>query len=347
LAAAYLDHCRAKGLRDLRFAHTCVARLKQHFGGWRANRITPDAIATYIARRQVEGYALGKDGEQRRCYANGTINRDLATLRRILRLGRQAGKVLLVPQFEMLREAAPRQGFLSDVDFVALEAQLRDDLRLPISFKYTYGWRKAAVFSLTWDKLNLREGTVELDRRYSKNGEPVLVYLTEELWARFRAQWEATCKLVLKRTPGVTPQQVRETVPWVFHRHGKRIGRFDRAWKRACKAIGRGELTPHDLRRSAARRMDRLGIPRTVQMQLAGWRTDSIYRRYRIVDEQDLREAAAKLGAGPFAFSLPPGAREAAPASRPSRTSQECKWLILRGRAFCSAGARSCGKGHV
>lgn len=322
LADAYLAHCRAKGLRDLKFPSLCVSRLKAHFAGWRANRITPDAIATYVTRRQTEGYARGKDDENRKPYANGTVNRDLAVLRRILRLGRKAGKVLVVPDLEMLREAPPRSGFIGDVDFLALEAKLPEYLALPIAFKFTYAWRREAVFSLSWEKLDLREGTVELDARYSKNGEPTLVFLTAELLARFRAQWEATRALVRKRIPDATPAQVREAVPWVFHRGGRRVGDFRKSWKKACAAIGRPELTPHDLRRSAARRMDRLGIPRTVAMALAGWKTDAIYRRYRIVDEQDLKEAAAKLGGDPFAKTLPLEAPEAAPASPPSQTSQ-------------------------
>jgi hypothetical protein len=44
--------------------------------------------------------------------------------------------------------------------------------------------------------------------------------------------------------------------------------------------------------------MDRREISRAVAMVIAGWKTDSIFRRYRIVDDQDLREAAAKLGGG-------------------------------------------------
>lgn len=313
---AYKARHAAMGCRGLGFVQCCVARLKEFFSGWRASRITLNGLTEYIAFRQRTEYRKGK------IFSNATVNRHLAVLRAALRLGRKTGRVLVLPEFEKLKEAPPRQGFVGDVDFLALEAALPEELRLAIAFKYTYGWRKEAVFSLPWDKLNLREGSVELDARYSKNGEPVLVYLTESLRERFERQWKDTVALVRKRIPGATPAQVREVVPFVFHRRGKRILDFRRSWKKACAAIGRPELMPHDLRRSAARNMDRKGISRSVAMVLAGWKTDAIYRRYRIVDEQDLREAAAKLGAGPFAFPLPLQAGEAAPASPPSRTSQ-------------------------
>ena len=41
----------------------------------------------------------------------------------------------------------------------------------------------------------------------------------------------------------------------------------------------------HDLRRSAARNMDRAGVSRHVAMQIPGHKTEAMYRRYSIVSE--------------------------------------------------------------
>ena len=49
-----------------------------------------------------------------------------------------------------------------------------------------------------------------------------------------------------------------------------------------------------DLRRTAARDMERAGLPRTVAMQIIGHKTEAMYRRYAIVSEADHREAARK-----------------------------------------------------
>ena len=43
--------------------------------------------------------------------------------------------------------------------------------------------------------------------------------------------------------------------------------------------------------------MERSGVPRTVAMQLIGHKTESVYRRYAIVDATMLKEAAGKLDA--------------------------------------------------
>ena len=41
--------------------------------------------------------------------------------------------------------------------------------------------------------------------------------------------------------------------------------------------------------------MRRAGVDRDVIMKIGGWKTDSVFRRYNIVDETDLHEAATAL----------------------------------------------------
>jgi hypothetical protein len=53
----------------------------------------------------------------------------------------------------------------------------------------------------------------------------------------------------------------------------------------------------HNLRRSAVRNFERAGVSQAVAMRLTGHKTASVYRRYRIVDETDLRQALAKTEA--------------------------------------------------
>jgi hypothetical protein len=61
------------------------------------------------------------------------------------------------------------------------------------------------------------------------------------------------------------------------------------------RALG-GARAPHDFRRTAIRNLERDGVPRSVAM--VGQKTEEVYRRYAIVDEAMIREAAIKMNRG-------------------------------------------------
>lgn len=96
-----------------------------------------------------------------------------------------------------------------------------------------------------------------------------------------------------------------QVVSWVFvrmvarGRRGKKapqqITSFTKAWKTACVEAGCPGRIPHDLRPTAVRNMVRPRVPERVAMKLTGHKTASVFQRYNIVSEGDLRTAAAQL----------------------------------------------------
>jgi integrase len=87
------------------------------------------------------------------------------------------------------------------------------------------------------------------------------------------------------------------------------IAEFRGAWERACRVAGCPGRLFHDLRRTAARNMTRAGVPRHVAMAVTGHLTESMFRRYDIVDEGDLRRAAQQTQL--YVDTLPVERREA------------------------------------
>jgi hypothetical protein len=129
-------------------------------------------------------------------------------------------------------------------------------------------------------------GFVRLEPGTTKNQEGRAFPITPALRAILERRQELTrrCERAQARI-----------LPLVFHRSGRPILSFRRSWKKACEKAGRPGLLFHDLRRSAVRTLERAGVARSVAMKLTGHKTESIYRRYAIVAEADLREAGIKL----------------------------------------------------
>jgi integrase len=161
------------------------------------------------------------------------------------------------------------------------------------------GWRIGNVQLLQWTQVDFTAGTVRLEPGRTKNDEGVTFPFSvlPELESVLRAQWDMT-KAVERET--------RQVIPWVFHRDSKPIRYFRRSWARACLTAGVGQVDPqtkqpralkfrHDFRRTAVRNLERAGVPRSVAMKLTGHKTESVYRRYAIAAERDLREGVAKL----------------------------------------------------
>jgi integrase len=245
--------------------------LAAFFGQLRAPEVTTARVKQYIDKRREAGAE------------NATINRELAALKRMFSLAAQCTppKVAQVPFIPMLKEDNIREGFFEDEEYRAVRGNLADYLKPVIDFGYVTGWRKSEILGLTWNRVNLREGTVRLEGRETKNKAARDIYLGAQLEGLLKGQMG-------KRRLGC---------PYVFHNEGRKIRGFSKAWATACRRAGVPGRLFHDLRRTAVRNMVRAGIPERVAMMISGHKTRSVFDRYNIVSPNDLKQAAARIDA--------------------------------------------------
>jgi integrase len=256
-------------------AGQALAHVVKHFGeGCRAVTITAPALDAYAVKRMHDAKPA-------------TVKNELALLRRAFNLAVRKRLLLERPAFPTIGLDNIRKGFFEEDAFRAVAARLPEEVRTLVTFLFLTGWRRGEAIGLLWSNVDLQAGVLRIED--SKNREPRTLPFRAlpELDALIRSQREKTTAL---------ERRWARIIPYVFHRDGHRIGAFRKTWASACKAAGAPGRLVHDLRRSAARNLSRAGVPKRVVMQLCGWKTRSVFDRYRIVSERDLAEGLAKLG---------------------------------------------------
>jgi integrase len=240
-----------------------IARARTDFGHVRAATLTAEQVDQYVKDRLEQGSA------------KASINRVTQLLAQAYKLAELPG-----PRIRKLSEKGnERKGFYSEHEIRRIIANLDANLGDFTLFGWLTGWRKNEIRSLRWEDVDgsaIRLGAID-----AKDREARAVPLEGELAA-----------LIARRQ--VARQVMRDGTPMlcslVFHRDGEAVGDFRKAWATACRRAGVPRLF-HDLRRSACRNMIQAGVPQSVAMKISGHRTDSMFRRYAIVAESDLRTA--------------------------------------------------------
>lgn len=281
---------------DWRWKH-----LQALFANMLAANLRTDDLIHYTRQRQEQGAA------------NATINRELATLRCALNLGKRSSKVRLVPYFPMLKENNVRRGFVEDADFAKMIAGATELwVRTFLEMAYTYGWRVSELLGLRVRSVSIPNRTVRLDTGTTKNGEGREVRMTPKV-----------TELLRLAVVGKKPDDYLFTRASKNGKPGRPISDFRLTWAKLCVQAGLGEflcrncgqpvgakkkcgecgskkrkyrgLIVHDLRRSAAKAARRAGVPESVIMATGGWKTPAMFRRYAIVSSTEQREFVEKL----------------------------------------------------
>jgi integrase len=273
LAEDLLSDYQSNNRKSLKWAKRRVGQhLAPFFAGLRAIDITTERIRAYTLNRQEQGAS------------NASINRELAALKRMFNLAVKMtpSKVARTPHIPMLKESNVRKGFFEHKEYSAMLRELPSYLKPVLVFGYYTGARQGEIIGLHWHQVDLISRTVHLEAGTTKNDQPRTIAMTGELFKILRSR-----------------KKIRDLhfpeCEHVFFNKGKKICKFERAWKSAANRAGIPGKLFHDLRRTAIRNMVRAGVPERVAMAISGHKTRSVFDRYNIVAERDLHEAAHRL----------------------------------------------------
>jgi integrase len=245
------------------------------FGRERVVDLSEDMIDEYMRRRLAAGARPA------------TVNRETQLLGQAIRPFLQKHR-LPMPPIRKLPEDNTREGFFSRAELEPLVSHLPSDLRDFTRWAYLTAWRKSEIASLRWVDVDVEGRTVRLSWRRSKNKKARTMVLAGDLAAIIERRSAARAALVVK---GIATDRV------FFREDGSPVQDFKKAWASACKTAGVAGRLFHDLRRSGIRNMTRAGVSRKVATTISGHRTEAIYARYDIPDEEDLKDAVIKTQA--------------------------------------------------
>jgi len=320
-----LNDAKVRGLKAVGRLERAVKALRAKLAGLRAEQIDQGRWLQYAADRQAEGIA------------NDTIHFELWVARRAYSVARVAGLVRAIPVMPRMKLHV-RHGFVTPEQWRSLRLRLRPELADAGDFALLTGAREMEVLALPWSDVDVEQRVIHL--RATKTGRPRAVPYSSypqlaDVVARRIAQREQ-----LKREGVITP--------WVFCSASGRPLFKTRAsgdrelltalrdeWNAACRDAGRPGTLFHDLRRSAARNLERASVPRSIAMKLCGW-TERMYSRYAIGAESEIEPALGELsehlrGAGWHSSGTPLKTRGKSGSSLAegggSRTLRQPQWL--------------------
>jgi integrase len=246
-------------------------------GGRRAEGLTMKDVHEYRARRAKQINIHGRQP------AVSTVNREVAMLRHLLNHAVQCGDLDRNPLVgvPMLAENNVRDVMVSEVEFTLLLQVADPQLQPILVLAYDTGMRKREILDLRWDQVNLRDGVIRLSAKDTKAKAPRIIVLTRRALQALQSTPRSLSGFVF-----VNPETAK---PW---------NHIQKKFHRARTAAGLERIWFHDLRRSFVTNARRRDVPESVVMRMSGHKTRSVFDRYNVVSEDDLRKAVLRIEAG-------------------------------------------------
>lgn len=246
-------------------------RIIPHFGALRPDQITVDHCREYASLRSRQGMS------------QGTIWTELGHLRSCMNWAKKNRIITQVPFIDRPAKPAPRERYLTHAEIDRLlSAECEPHIRLAVLLMLTTAGRVGAILDLTWDRVNIERGVINL-RKHSEGPRKgrAVVPINDTLRAA----------LVVAREAALSDH----VIEW----SGGPVKCIRKGFLRAVANAGLSDVTIHTLRHSAAVHMAEAGVSMDEISQYLGHSnpsiTASVYARF---SPEHLSKAAEALNFG-------------------------------------------------
>ena len=278
---------QAKGMTFAKWVAQCqksdddARRVRLHlepfFGSKPLSSIDDDAVKDYRKKRASET-VIRHGEESTKLVTQTTINKELGTLRKLLRLARKKGYSDKVTGFEMAPEKN-RKRILTQDEYTGLLAKCPAWLRRACIMAWETCLSRSDLLALTWEEIDLRDGMIALKEDRAKTGaEQAIPIVTPELKALL-----AELQAERRRVPNVDGL--------VLTIDGQPIDelKFEYWFRKARKDAGIKDFTFHDFRHCAITRWAAAGVPTAAAMTAAGHKSVASHKKYQNLQRSHLK----------------------------------------------------------
>jgi integrase len=262
-------------LTDTRAKH-----LTDHFGDFKAVRITPVMVDNF---RKIMKSSISEKTKQP--FSGSTVNKTISLARRIYYLAMDEGLVATNPFARRgTYKETPKGKYIPDEEFRKIHKCIRDYLKPVVITAYLTGMRRSEILDLTWDKVNLFKGLIDLSEEDTKTDEPRHIFfnsvpeLKNVFVKAFRDRKTGTDLVFTKQDGSPIPK-------WYMQR----------LYKKACADANVGPYRFHDLRHTFNTNMSKAGVKDAVVMKLTGHKTLAMFLRYSHLDREQGEDAMMRL----------------------------------------------------
>lgn len=259
---AYLNYKEGR-IRDHGRLAGAWENAKDTFGALRPDQITPELCGEYAERRR----AMGR--------SDGTILKEI----NVIRQGLNWNKVTTA-RFEAPSAPPPRDRYLTKQEARRLLAGCKQPhIKLYVRLALKTAGRRSAILDLTWDRVDFEHKRINLTVVGENNRKRrATVPMDQRLFKDLLAAKEAA------------------QTPFVVEYAGERVLNIKKGFAAAVQRAGLTDVTPHDLRHTAAVWMAEDGVSFDEIAQYLGHSspkiTFSVYARF---SPNHLRKAAESL----------------------------------------------------